>query len=232
MLLLTLPWFIAIMIRTEGAFLLASIGGDLAEKIAATGRAQRHSAGLLPAGRLGHVLALDAAAAAGVVTGWVMRKAARRARSCWAGSSPHGPCSRRSRPSSSTTPFRPTPRSCCWRRCRWCGWSTGSSNSGLGGACRRGGFAIGTLAFAVLAIGMPIAFGDGVDLLATAGRACRDRTRPILGVVAFYRGPGMVVGTAALAAAGIDLAWTLTAPACRARASSGSLRGWARRWPG
>jgi hypothetical protein len=37
MLLLTLPWFIAIMIRTEGAFLMASIGGDLAEKLAATG---------------------------------------------------------------------------------------------------------------------------------------------------------------------------------------------------
>jgi hypothetical protein len=31
--LLTLPWFIAIMIRTEGAFLMASIGGDLAEKM-------------------------------------------------------------------------------------------------------------------------------------------------------------------------------------------------------
>jgi hypothetical protein len=76
MLLLTLPWFIAIMIRTDGAFLTASIGGDLAEKITATGE---HS-GIPPGFYLLTVWAtlwpwtilLPLAA----VTGWTMRKSA------------------------------------------------------------------------------------------------------------------------------------------------------------
>jgi 4-amino-4-deoxy-L-arabinose transferase-like glycosyltransferase len=76
MLLLTLPWFIAIMIRTDGAFLTASIGGDLAEKITATGE---HS-GIPPGFYLLTVWAtlwpwtilLPLAA----VTGWTMRRSA------------------------------------------------------------------------------------------------------------------------------------------------------------
>jgi 4-amino-4-deoxy-L-arabinose transferase-like glycosyltransferase len=75
MLLLTLPWFIAIMIRTEGAFLMASIGGDLAEKMAATGE---HS-GIPPGFYLLTVWATlwpwTLLLPLGVVTGWAMRKA-------------------------------------------------------------------------------------------------------------------------------------------------------------
>ena len=75
MLALTLPWFVAIMIRTEGAFLTASLGGDLAEKIAATGE---HSG--IPPGF--YLLAVWATLwpwtlllPLAVVTGWAMRKA-------------------------------------------------------------------------------------------------------------------------------------------------------------
>jgi 4-amino-4-deoxy-L-arabinose transferase-like glycosyltransferase len=118
MLMLTLPWFIAIMIRTEGAFLMASIGGDLAEKLAATGE---HS-GIPPGFYMLTVWATlwpwTLLLPLALVTGWTMRKAP-RARSSWAGSCPHGPCSRRSRPSSSTTRCRPTPRSCSWPRSLW-----------------------------------------------------------------------------------------------------------------
>jgi hypothetical protein len=75
MLLLTLPWFIAIMIRTEGAFLMASIGGDLAEKLAATGE---HS-GIPPGFYMLTVWATlwpwTLLLPLALVTGWAMRKA-------------------------------------------------------------------------------------------------------------------------------------------------------------
>jgi 4-amino-4-deoxy-L-arabinose transferase-like glycosyltransferase len=118
MLLLTLPWFIAIMIRTDGAFLTASIGGDLAEKITATGE---HS-GIPPGFYLLTVWATLwpwtillplAAVRAGPCEG------APKAPCSWAGSSPPGSCSRRSRPSSSTTRCRSIPRSCSLPPCRW-----------------------------------------------------------------------------------------------------------------
>jgi 4-amino-4-deoxy-L-arabinose transferase-like glycosyltransferase len=208
MLLLTLPWFIAIMIRTEGAFLLASIGGDLAEKIAATGE---HSG--IPPGF--YLLAIWATfwpwtllLPLGVVSGWVMRRSPEGAFllgwiiPTWAVfeavSTKLIHYTLPTYPALLLLAAVPLVRLVDGEQ-QFRGWA-----AHVGAA----GFAIGTLAFAVLTIGMPVAFGDGVDLLATAGGLAATLAA-ILGVVAFYRAR-MVVGTAALAAAGMISAWTLS----------------------
>jgi hypothetical protein len=171
MLLLTLPWFIAIMIRTEGAFLMASIGGDLAEKIAATGE---HS-GIPPGFYLLTVWATlwpwTLLLPLALVTGWTMRKAARgrvppgldrahmgrvrggldQAHPLHAAHLPRAPAAGRG------------PSGAAHRR--------GARVPGLGRACRDGGFVLGTLAFAVLAIGAPSRSATGIDPLAHPGRA-------------------------------------------------------------
>jgi hypothetical protein len=111
---------------------MASIGGDLAEKIAATGE---HS-GIPPGFYLLTVWATlwpwTLLLPLAVVTGWAMRKRSPEGAFLLGWIVPTWPCSRRSRPSSSTTPFRPTPRFSCWPRCRWCGSLTGSARFAVG----------------------------------------------------------------------------------------------------
>ncbi|MGP1359002.1 glycosyltransferase family 39 protein [Roseicyclus sp.] len=209
MLLLTLPWFVAIMIRTEGAFLTASIGGDMAEKLAATGE---HS-GMPPGLYLLFIwitywpwtLLLPLA----VVTGWHMRRSAEGAfllgwivptwvvfEAVWTKLIHY------------TLPVYPAlmllaavplvrmlDGAQAFR-----GWA-----AHVGAA----GFALGTLAFAVVAIGAPIAYGDGVALWPTLGGLALTGLA-VAGAVAFYRGQA-ARGTAALALSGIVMAWTLTA---------------------
>jgi len=209
MLALTLPWFIAIMIRTDGAFLAASLGGDLAEKIAATGE---HS-GIPPGFYLLTVwvtlwpwtLFLPLA----VMTGWTMRGSREGALllgwivPTWlvfeAVSTKLIHYTLPTYPALLLLAAVPLAR-LIDGEARFRGWA-----AHIGAA----GFAIGTLAFAVLAIGMPMAFGAGIDLWATAGGLAMTALAA-LGAVAFYRGRA-VLGTGALAVAGIVMAWTLSA---------------------
>jgi 4-amino-4-deoxy-L-arabinose transferase-like glycosyltransferase len=209
MLALTLPWFIAIMIRTEGAFLTASIGGDLAEKIAATGE---HSG--IPPGF--YLLAVWATLwpwtlllPLAVVTGWAMRKAPEGAFllgwivPTWlvfeAVSTKLIHYTLPTYPALLLLAAVPLVR-----------LIDGETRfRGLAAHLGAAGFAIGTLVFAVLAIGMPMAAGPGISLWATVGGITLTGLA-VLGAVAFYRGRAML-GTAALAGAGIVMAWTLTA---------------------
>ena len=209
MLALTLPWFVAIMIRTEGAFLTASLGGDLAEKIAATGE---HSG--IPPGF--YLLAVWATLwpwtlllPLAVVTGWAMRKAPEGAFllgwivPTWlvfeAVSTKLIHYTLPTYPALLLLAAVPLVR-LIDGEARFRGWA-----AHIGAA----GFAIGTLAFAALAIGMPMAFGAGIDLWAMAGGLALTALAAF-GAVAFYRGRALL-GTAALAGAGIVMAWTLTA---------------------
>ncbi|MDG4647760.1 glycosyltransferase family 39 protein [Roseibacterium sp. SDUM158017] len=216
MLLLTLPWFVAIMLRTDGAFLTASIGGDMAEKLAATGE---HS-GMPPGLYLAFVwvtfwpwtLLLPLA----VVTGWRLRRSDEGAfllgwivptwivfEAVWTKLIHY------------TLPVYPAllllaaiPLAAMLDgTARFRGWA-----AHVGAA----GFALGTVAFAVVAIGAPIAFGDGLAVWPTLGGVAL-AALALYGTVAFYRDEA-ARGTAALALAGIVMAWTLTAaslPAAR-----------------
>jgi 4-amino-4-deoxy-L-arabinose transferase-like glycosyltransferase len=209
MLLLTLPWFIAIMIRTEGAFLMASIGGDLAEKLAATGE---HS-GIPPGFYMLTVWATlwpwTLLLPMALVTGWAMRKTPEGAfllgwiLPTWAVfeaiSTKLIHYTLPTYPALLLLAAVPLVKLIDGERA-FRGWA-----AYLG----TGGFAIGTLAFAILAIGAPVAFGDGVHLWSTLGGLVLTGAA-ILGVVAFYQGAAMR-GTVALALAGIAMAWTLTA---------------------
>jgi hypothetical protein len=210
--LLTLPWFIAIMIRTEGAFLMASIGGDLAEKMAATGE---HS-GIPPGFYLLTVWATlwpwTLLLPLALVTGWTMRKAAR-------GRVPPGldrahmavfeavstkliHYTLPTYPALLLLAAVPLVKLIDGERA-FRGWAAHVGTVG---------FVLGTLVFAVLAIGAPMAYGDGHRPVATHGRHGPDARWPILAVVAFYRaGDARHRGPRA---AGIVMAWTLTAPAC------------------
>jgi 4-amino-4-deoxy-L-arabinose transferase-like glycosyltransferase len=216
MLLLTLPWFIAIMIRTDGAFLTASIGGDLAEKITATGE---HS-GIPPGFYLLTVWAtlwpwtilLPLAA----VAGWTMRRSAEGALLLgWIVPTWIVFEAVSTKLIHYTLPVYPALlllaavplAKLIDGEIRFRGWAAHAGTVG---------FAIGTAVFAVLAIGAPIAYGDGIDLWSTIGGTVLTLLA-IAGTVALYRGRA-ARGTAALAAAGIAMAWTLTAaslPAAR-----------------
>jgi 4-amino-4-deoxy-L-arabinose transferase-like glycosyltransferase len=209
MLLLTLPWFIAIMIRTEGAFLMASVGGDLAEKITATGE---HS-GMPPGFYLLTVWATlwpwTLLLPLAVATGWAMRRAPEGAFllgwivPTWvvfeAVSTKLIHYTLPTYPALLLLAAVPLVKLIDGERA-FRGWA---ANIGTAG------FVLGTAAFAILAIGAPIANGDGVDLWSTLGglvlTACA-----ALAVVSFYRGKALR-GTAALAVAGIAMGWTLTA---------------------
>jgi 4-amino-4-deoxy-L-arabinose transferase-like glycosyltransferase len=163
MLLLTLPWFIAIMIRTDGAFLTASIGGDLAEKITATGE---HS-GIPPGFYLLTVWAtlwpwtilLPLAA----VTGWTMRRSAEGALLLgWIVPTWIVFEAVSTKLIHYTLPVYPALlllaavplAKLIDGEIRFRGWAAHAGTVG---------FAIGTAVFAVLAIGAPIAYGDGID---------------------------------------------------------------------
>jgi 4-amino-4-deoxy-L-arabinose transferase-like glycosyltransferase len=216
MLLLALPWFVAIMLRTDGAFLAASLGGDMAEKLAATGEHSGMPPGLylifIWATFWPWTLLLPLAA----VTGWRMRRSAEGAfllgwivptwivfEAVWTKLIHY------------TLPVYPALMllaavplvAMIEGSARFRGWAAHAGTVG---------FALGTAVFAVLAIGAPIAFGDGIAFWPTLGGLALTALA-ILGALAFYRGQA-ARGTAALAAAGIAMAWTLTAaslPAAR-----------------
>lgn len=216
MLLLTLPWFIAIMIRTDGAFLAASVGGDMAEKLAATGEHSGMPPGLylltIWATFWPWALLLPLAG----VTAWRLRRSDEGAfllgwivptwiffEAVWTKLIHY------------TLPLYPALMLLAAIPLvrlidgtdRFRGWA-----AHVGAA----GFALGTAVFAILAIGPPIAYGNGIALWPTFGGVLL-AALAASGVVAFYRGSA-ARGTAALAAAGIAMAWTLTAaslPAAR-----------------
>jgi hypothetical protein len=169
MLLLTLPWFIAIMIRTEGAFLMASIGGDLAEKLAATGE---HS-GIPPGFYMLTVWATlwpwTLLLPLALVTGWTMRKAPEGAFllgwivPTWAVfeavSTKLIHYTLPTYPALLLLAAVPLVKLIDGERA-FRGWAAHVGT---------GGFAIGTLAFAILAIGAPMAYGDGLHPWSTLG---------------------------------------------------------------
>jgi len=208
MLLLTLPWFIAIMIRSEGAFLLASIGGDLAEKIAASGE---HT-GLPPgfymltvwATLWPWVLLLPLAA----VTGWAMRRTSEGAFllgwivPTWlvfeAVSTKLIHYTLPTYPALLLLAAIPLVR-LIEGEMPFRGWA-----ANIGAA----GFALGALVHTGLAVGMPVAFGDGINVTATLG-GLAILGLAAFGVFAFYRGRALW-GVAVLTMSGIAVAWTLT----------------------
>ncbi len=208
MLLLTLPWFIAIMVRTDGAFLMASIGGDLAEKIAATGE---HS-GIPPGFYILTVwatlwpwsLLLPLAAA----TGWAMRRLPEGAFilgwivPTWlvfeAVSTKLIHYTLPTFPALFLLAAVPLVK-LIDREQEFKGWS-----AHLGTV----GFAVGTLVFAALVIVMPTQFStDGLQPVAVAG-AITLTLAAIVGCVAYYKGRA-VLGTASLTLAGVAAAWAL-----------------------
>jgi 4-amino-4-deoxy-L-arabinose transferase-like glycosyltransferase len=207
MALLTLPWFIAIMIRTEGAFLMASIGGDLAEKIAATGE---HS-GIPPGFYLLTVWATlwpwTLLLPLAVVTGWAMRKAPEGAFllgwivPTWlvfeAVSTKLIHYTLPTYPALLLLAAVPLVKLIDGERA-FRGWAAHIGTVG---------FILGTLVFTVLTIGAPIAFGDGIDLIATLGGLAATLAAG-LAVLAFYRNRAFP-GIAALAIAGGVMASTL-----------------------
>jgi 4-amino-4-deoxy-L-arabinose transferase-like glycosyltransferase len=216
MLALTLPWFVAIMIRTDGAFLAASVGGDLAEKLAATGE---HS-GIPPGFYLLTVWAtfwpwsvfLPLAA----VAGWRLRRSDEGAfllgwilpswivfEAVWTKLIHYVlPVF----PALMLLAAMPVMRMIDGSE-RFRGWT-----AHLGTA----GFALGMTVWTVIAIGVPVAFGPGLAVWPTLGGIAL-ASLGIAGIVALYRGRA-ALGAAALAAAGIAMGWTLTAaslPAAR-----------------
>jgi 4-amino-4-deoxy-L-arabinose transferase-like glycosyltransferase len=169
MLMLTLPWFIAIMIRTEGAFLMASIGGDLAEKLAATGE---HS-GIPPGFYMLTVWATlwpwTLLLPLALVTGWTMRKAPEGAFllgwivPTWAVfeavSTKLIHYTLPTYPALLLLAAVPLVKLIDGERA-FRGWAAHVGT---------GGFVLGTLAFAILAIGAPMAYGDGLHPWSTMG---------------------------------------------------------------
>jgi 4-amino-4-deoxy-L-arabinose transferase-like glycosyltransferase len=216
MLLLALPWFIAIMIRTEGAFLTASVGGDMAEKIAATGEHSGMPPGLYLLFVWGTFWPWTLLLPLAVVTGWRMKRTAEGAfllgwivptwivfEAIWTKLIHY------------TLPVYPALMllaavplvSLIDGETRFRGWAAHAGAAGL---------AVGTTLLAVIAIGAPIAYGDGLSPVATLGGIALVGLA-LAGAVLFYRGQAGR-GTAALATAGIVMAWTLTAvslPAAR-----------------
>ncbi|MFW5641563.1 MAG: ArnT family glycosyltransferase [Roseicyclus sp.] len=216
MLALVLPWFVAIMIRSEGAFLTASLGGDMAEKIAATGE---HS-GMPPGLYLVLVWATfwpwTILLPLAVVTGWAMRRSPEGAfllgwivpswlifEAIWTKLIHY------------TLPLYPG--LLLLAAVPLLRLIDGEARfRGVAAHVGAGGFALGTLVFGGLAIGAPLAFGDGLGLLSTLGGLAL-MALAAAGAALLYRGRARL-GVAALAAAGIAMAWTLTAaslPAAR-----------------
>jgi 4-amino-4-deoxy-L-arabinose transferase-like glycosyltransferase len=209
MALLVLPWFVAIMLRSEGAFLTASVGGDMAEKLAATGE---HS-GMPPGLYLVFVWAtfwpwtilLPLAA----VTGWAMRRSPEGAflmgwivpswlifEAIWTKLIHY------------TLPLYPALM--LLAAVPLMRLIDGETRfRGAAAHIGAAGFALGTILFGALAIGAPLVFGEGLGLWSTLGGLAL-MGLAAAGAVALYRGRARL-GVAALAAAGIAMAWTLTA---------------------
>jgi 4-amino-4-deoxy-L-arabinose transferase-like glycosyltransferase len=207
MLALVLPWFVAIMIRTDGAFLTASLGGDMAEKIAATGEHDGRPPGLYlvtiwltfwP-----WTLLLPLAA----VTGWAMRRSAQGAFLLgWLVPSWLVFEAVATKLIHYTLPLYPplmllaaVPLLQLMRG--------EAAFRGVAAWIGLGLFALGTLVFAGLAIGLPVALGPGLALLPTLGGLALAGLAGA-GAVWLWRGQAQRA-VVALAAAGIALGWTL-----------------------
>jgi 4-amino-4-deoxy-L-arabinose transferase-like glycosyltransferase len=207
MLALTLPWFVAIMIRSEGAFLMASVGGDMAEKIAATGEHSGLPPGLYLVGAWITFWPWSILLPLAVITGWAMRKG------------PEGAFllgwivpgwivfeAISTKLMHYTLPLYPALM--LLAAVPLLRLIDGETRfRGLAAHLGTAGLALGTLVFAAIAIGAPAAFGDGLALwpslggLALAGLAG-------WGAALLYRGRARS-GVAALAAAGIAMGWTV-----------------------
>lgn len=209
MLALALPWFVAIMIRTDGGFLLDSLGGDLAEKVRGEGEHSGFPPGVyllmlwysfwpwaifaplaLVAAWRSRTTPETAFLLGWLVPAWIVFEAISTKLIHY------------------TLPLYPalillaaTPvLAIADGTARFRGWA-----AYLGTA----GFAVGTAIFMVMSIAGPITYGDGLHPLSTAGGAALGAAA-LLGVIWLYRGQAMRA-VAALTAAGVLMGWTLTA---------------------
>lgn len=216
MLLLTLPWFVAIMIRTDGAFLTASLGGDMAEKLAATGEHSGMPPGLYLLTIWATFWPWSLLLPLAVVTGWRLRNSDEGAfllgwivptwivfEAVWTKLIHY---TLPVYPALMLLAAIPLIRMIDGAQ-RFRGWAAHIGTVG---------FALGTAVLAVIAIGAPIAYGDGIAFWPTLGGGALTLLA-IGGLVALYRGRA-ALGTVSLAAAGIAMGWTITAaslPAAR-----------------
>jgi 4-amino-4-deoxy-L-arabinose transferase-like glycosyltransferase len=216
MLVLAAPWFVAILVRTEGAFLAASLGGDMAEKIAATGEHSGMPPGLYLLFAVATFWPWTLLLPLAVATGWRTRRSPEGAfllgwivptwlvfEAIWTKLVHY---TLPVYPALLLLAAMPLARMVSGEA-RFRGWP-----AHLGAAL----LAIGTAIFAGLAAGAPVAYGTGWALGPTLGAAGLSALT-LAGAVALYRGRA-AGGVAALAAAGIVMAWTLTAaslPAAR-----------------
>ncbi|MBY6200902.1 glycosyltransferase family 39 protein [Maritalea mobilis] len=209
MLLLALPWFVAIMIRTEGEFLMASVGGDLVEKITAEGEHSGFPPGVYLVTMWFTLWPWNVLAPLAVVAGWKARKSRETAFllgwliPTWlvfeAVSTKLIHYTLPTYPALMLLAAGPLVAMIDSTR-RFAGWP-----AHLGAF----GFTLGTVFFVAIAFGGPIAFGEGIDLLSVAGGVALGAAA-VAGLIWLYRGQAKRA-LASLATAGVMMGWTMTA---------------------
>jgi 4-amino-4-deoxy-L-arabinose transferase-like glycosyltransferase len=209
MLALALPWFIAIMVRTEGEFLMASVGGDLAEKIRAEGEHTGFPPGVYLITMWFTFWPWNLLAPIAVIAGWRARKTPQAAFllgwliPTWllfeAVSTKLIHYTLPTYPALILLAAGPLVAMIEGTR-RFAGWP-----AHLGA----GGFMLGTAFFAAIAVAAPIALGDGVNVVSIAGGVALTAAA-VTGLVWLYRGNARRA-IAALAGAGVLMGWTMTA---------------------